>query len=242
MYLIGSASEVAQATVDPTRDEDPFSVLARRVFDRVCAQVLPQRKGARLAVAIANCYGGWTFCDPQIKRLVNDGPGRVSAYLSVAWFPAAAQGRITIKNQLQIPALTFSTEFYAFYDAMRVCRFWLKHGVCDVALAGAAETLGSPFLSSAFGPGVRNDAVAWFAFANEGEERIRLDEEPPPVHPEASETIVDELPRGTPLKGSCALPLLILEARGRRPCTLEIPRRMVVRADPRSVNLWRYES
>jgi hypothetical protein len=240
MYLIASAHEVLEAAADATREEDPFSVLARSVFDRVCADVLSKRRGARLAISIANCYGGWTFCDPQIKRLITDGPGRVSAYLSVAWFPAAAQGQITIKNQLQIPALTFSTEFYAFYDAMRVCRFWLKHGLCDVALAGAAETVGSPFLSSVFGPGARSDAVAWFAFANEGEERVRLDEDPPPSHPELSPAVVDEHPRGTPLSGSCALPLLILEAREQRPCTVEIPRRMLVRADRGGVSLWRY--
>jgi hypothetical protein len=114
--------------------------------------------------------------------------------------------------------------------------------VCDVALAGAAETIGSPFLSSVFGPGPRNDAVAWFAFAREGEERVRLDEEPRPTHPESSQTIDSELYRGTPLKGSCALPLLILEAREQRPCTLEIPRRMVVRADRGGINLWRGES
>jgi hypothetical protein len=81
--------------------------MARTSFERVCADILPTRPGARLAIALANCYGGWTFCDPQIKKLIADGPGRVSAYLSVAWFPAAAQGQITIKNQLKIPALTF---------------------------------------------------------------------------------------------------------------------------------------
>lgn len=241
MFLIATAHEVLEATPAPAREEDPFSVMARTTFERICAEILPARPGARLAIALANCYGGWTFCDPQIKRLVEDGPGRVSAYLSVAWFPAAAQGRITIQNQLKIPALTLSTEFFAFYDAMRVCRSWLKQGVCDIALAGAAETVGSPFLSSAFGPGPRSDAVAWFAFANEGEERVRIDEEPPPAHPEASLTFDEELYRGTPLKGSSALPLLMLEARERRPCTVEVPRRVLVRADQAGLNLWRRE-
>jgi len=241
MYLIGSACEVLEAKADPAREEDPFSVKAREVFDRLCADILPRRPLARLALSIANCYGGWTFCDPQIKRLINQGPSRVSAYLSVAWFPAAAQGQITIKNQLKIPALTFSTEFYAFYDAMRLCRFWLRRGLCDVALAGAAETVGSPFLSAALGPGAQNDAVAWFAFANDGEERVRLDDAHPPSRAEITETIVDDSPLGTPLKGSCALPLLILEARARRPCTLDVPRRMLVRADQSGVSLWRHK-
>jgi hypothetical protein len=240
VYLIGSASEVLEARAEPTREEDPFSVQAKEAFDRVCADVLRERPGARLALSIANCYGGWTFCDPQVERLVRQGPSRVSAYLSVAWFPAAAQGRITIGNQLKVPALTFSTEFYAFHDAMRVCRFWLSRGLCDVALAGAAETVGSPFLSAALGPGARNDAVVWLAFANDGEERVYLDEAHPAPPAGITETITSDFPLGTPLRGSCALPLLILEARARRPCTLDVARRMLVRADLRSLSLWRH--
>ncbi len=146
MFLIATAHEILEATSAPAREEDPFSVMARTTFERICSEILPARPGARLAIALANCYGGWTFCDPQIKRLVEDGPGRVSAYLSVAWFPAAAQGRITIQNQLKVPALTLSTEFYAFYDAMRVCRSWLKQGVCDIALCRSGRDRRQPVL------------------------------------------------------------------------------------------------
>jgi hypothetical protein len=43
MYLIGSACEVLVAKADPGREEDPFSVQAEEVFDRICAQILHGR-------------------------------------------------------------------------------------------------------------------------------------------------------------------------------------------------------
>lgn len=242
MYLIDHASQIVPAHAEPSREEDPFSLMAYDLFTQLHSKIRAQRgEDTRIAIAFANCFAGWTFGDPQLRRLIDRGPRKVSAFLSVAWFPAAPQGRITIKDQLRVPALTFSAEFHAFYDALAMCLFWLKRGVCDVAFAGAAETVGSPFLSKAFGPGVTNDSVVWFVLANEGDEAVRLHAGPPPDDIVAQVLNGDNL-KGTSLRGACALPLMLLEARDNRPCALRVPQRALMRVDDQGIDLWRRDS
>lgn len=241
MYLIGHTSNIVPAKDVPSRKEDPFSAMANELFVQLLEDIR-KRRGAdvRLAITFANCFGGWTFCEPQAKYLLERGPGKVSAFLSVAWFPAAAQGQVTIKNQLPIPALTFSTEFFAFHDALTIGRQWLELGLCDVVLAGAAETVGSPFLVEALGPGAVNDVALWFVLAADGDGSdwlVRLHASPPPVL-EAVEVTGQNF-QGSPLAGSCALPLLLLAAMRNAPCALQVPDRVVLRADKRCLELWR---
>lgn len=241
MYLIDHACSIVPATVEPAREEDPFSLMAydlfKPLYDKVCAR---HGRDTRIAIAMANCFGGWTFCDPQVRCLIEQGPRRVSAFLSVAWFPAAPQGRITIKEQLKVPALTFSAEFHAFYDALNVCRYWLEQGICDIAFAGATETVGSPFLSKAFGPGATHDAAVWFVLAEKGEEAVRL-HPGAPSGPIAARDWTDDHVKGTPIRGACALPLLVLEARQDRPCALRAPGRGLIHVSDHRLELWRQD-
>jgi hypothetical protein len=242
MYLIDHALDVVPAIAEPAREEDPFSLMAYDLFKPLYEKVCEQRgKGVRIAIAIANCFGGWTFCDPQVRTLVNRGPKKVSAFLSVAWFPAAPQGRITIKEQLTVPAQTFSAEFHAFYDALTMCRFWLERGICDVAFAGATETVGSPFMSKAYGPDVTHDAAVWFVLAQEGEEALRIHAGPPPSDIATSSLSGDTF-KGTSLRGACALPLLLLEVLRHRPRALRVPGRALMYARDHSLELWRQDS
>lgn len=243
MYVVGHVSEVIPTKDTPRRQEDPFSVLAHQQL----ANLLPVVWGrfgedVRLAITFANCFGGWTFCDPQAKALSDLGPKAVSAYLSVAWFPAAAQGQVTIRHHLRVPALTFSTKFFAFQDALTTGLHWLRAGSCDVLLAGAAETVGSAFLSQALGPGAANDAITWMALIDHGEPgdtRLRMPDTPPPTYCDVE--LTEQSFRGSPMDGACALPLLLLSALRSdvKPWVLRVPDRAVIRANQDSVELWR---
>jgi hypothetical protein len=240
MDLISHAYTILPACTTPTRKEDPFTVLSSKLFSELLDNGLAayvQREKLRIAIAFANCFGGWTFCEPQVMRLMEQGPSRVSAFLSTAWFPAAAQGQITIKHRLQIPALTFSTEFFAFYDALTLCDYWLKHNVCDVAFAGAAETVGSPFLARAMGSGIVNDAAVWFVLTRQGGETIYLKRgQPNEAHTvQIGGNHVD----GSPLRGACALPLLLLKARLDRHKAFCVPNRALIRTSQNGLELWR---
>lgn len=100
MDLIDHACTVLPAHREPTRKEDPFTIISfdlfSELFDNGFTRYV-QKENPRIAIAFANCFGGWTFCEPQVMRLIDQGPSRVSAFLSTAWFPAAAQGQITIR-------------------------------------------------------------------------------------------------------------------------------------------------
>lgn len=241
MYLIDHAYRVVPARAEPLRTEDPFTALAHPQLTGLLANVRARRgPDVRLAVTFANCFGGWTFCDPQARNLSERGPRSVSTFLSVAWFPAAAQGQVTIRHGLRVPALTFSTTFFAFHDALTVARHWLDTGSCDVVLAGAAESVGSPFLADAVGPDAVNDAAAWFVLAAAGEARepvVRTPATPPPA--DGGTLVADAAVDGTPMDGACALPLLMLSALRDAPRTLRIPGRAVIRAGHRSLDVWR---
>jgi hypothetical protein len=241
VFLIDQASAVLAAQDLPGRQQDPFSQLACSHVDGPLRAVR-QRHGrdARIGLVVANCFGGWTFCDPQAGTLATRGPRAVSAYLSVAWFPAAAQGQITIGHHLRVPALTFSSRFFAFQDALAVAGHWLATGAYDAVLACAAESAGSPFLAGAVGPGAVNDVVVWFALAAEGggtDTRLRLSRGAPPPLPatELSEPVY----RGTPTDGACALPLLMLAALDSTPSAWRVPGRALVHAHAGTLDLWR---
>lgn len=239
MDLIDHAYTILPARKTPLRKEDPFTAISFDLFTELfhdCCN--SQMENPRIAIAFANCFGGWTFCEQQVVRLMERGPNRVSAFLSVAWFPAAAQGQVTIKHQLRVPALTFSTEFYAFYDALSLCQHWLEQGVCDIAFAGAAETVGSPFLTKATGGDAVNDAAIWFALTREGGEPIHL-KKGTPTNVEAVDIHANHV-NGSPLQGACALPLLLLEARKNHPTMLRVPKhRALIRASEEGLELWR---
>lgn len=238
MYLTDCSVTVVPTALQPAKEEDPFSVLSYDLFKPLYERVRRERGDrAKVAIAFGNVFGGWTFCDPQVRTMMDRGPGKVSAFLSVAWFPAATQGRITINEQLKVPALTFSTEFYAFFDALRTCQFWLEQGVCDVAFAGAAETVGSPFMSKAFGPTVTHDAAVWFVLTKNGSEAVRLHMGSPPSDLDAQTWQHDHV-EGSPIRGACALPLLALEAR-RTQRAVRFPGRGAIRANSGALDLWR---
>ncbi len=67
MYLIDHIYEVVPANATPLQKEDPYTVMAYDLFTKLWNAVLAKRgNNIRLAIAFANCFGGWTFCEPQV--------------------------------------------------------------------------------------------------------------------------------------------------------------------------------
>jgi hypothetical protein len=67
--------------------------------------------------------------------------------------------------------------------------------------------------------------------------RARIDEGCPPSRGAFNETIVDESRLWTPLKGSCALPLVVHPARARRPRRMDFLRRVLTLTGQGGANL-----
>lgn len=163
MLIRGHRSIVRRAQPMPSRQEDPFSLMAYKATRCLLESVAGHPDAGRIGLTFANCMGGWTFCQPQAEKLVAMGPRVINSYMSTAWFPAAAQGQTTIKLDLQVPALTFSSHGTAFIDALVMADRWLRYGVTDMVVAVASESCGSSFLSTILGPRVWADAAVCLA-------------------------------------------------------------------------------
>lgn len=223
---------LVRAPGDPSRNEDPFSLYAKELINELLAWAFEHWKNPRIAIVFANCFGGWTFGEPQLKRLAASGRKRLSPHQAVAWFPAAAQGRVTIEYQLKCPAMTFSSEYFAFYDALQLARWWLKTGACEAVLAGAAESFGSAFLARSVHAGascaISTDSCVWWVLASEGVHEVQtIDSGVAGVESALEES---EYCAEVPLRGATALPLTALAALEEPPVRYRVPGKYVVQA------------
>lgn len=100
----------------------------------------------RIGVFLTNTRAGWSYGEPELGLLVDSGPRAMHAYQATAWFPAAAQGEITIALGLRGCAKTTAGRLGGFGEALWVARDALERGAVDLAVIGAAESLVNPFV------------------------------------------------------------------------------------------------
>lgn len=133
---------------------DRFSAVGylavRAVLSAVPEQQRPER--TRIGVYLANTRAGWSYGEPELGLLVDGGPVAMHAYQATAWFPAAAQGEITIDLDLRGCAKTAAGRVSGFGEALWLARDALERGAVDLALAGSAESLVNAFVLRDWGP------------------------------------------------------------------------------------------
>jgi hypothetical protein len=144
--------------VDPRLDPDLPASLRRRI-DRFSAVALlavssvlnalsteerPPRE--RIGVFLANTRAGWSYGAPELGLLVDRGPEAMHAYQATAWFPAAAQGEVTIALDLRGCAKTAAGRASGFAEALWLARDALERRALDLAIVGAAESLVNGFV------------------------------------------------------------------------------------------------
>jgi 3-oxoacyl-[acyl-carrier-protein] synthase II len=100
----------------------------------------------RIGLSIGNNYGGWSYVDPMMKPLYENGMTAINPFVATAWFPAAPQGEISIRLGVKGTSKTFSVERLSAAYAIDFAAFLLEHGVLDVAVAGGAEAPLTPFV------------------------------------------------------------------------------------------------
>lgn len=110
---------------------------------------LNQMNADRIGVYIGNCFGGWTFNDPQLRLLHTNGIDDFSPFVGTAWFPAAPQGEITIKNKLRGHSKTFDSGRASGLTAIGYGARAVLQGRADIILAGGTEGLINPFTFAA---------------------------------------------------------------------------------------------
>lgn len=127
---------------------DRFSAVAylavRRALAGLPAGQRPPRQ--RIGVFLANTRAGWSYGEPELGLLVNGGPQAMHAYQATAWFPAAAQGEVTIALDLRGCAKTTAGREPGFAEAVWLARDALERDAVDLAVVGAAESLVNDFV------------------------------------------------------------------------------------------------
>lgn len=146
-------------TIDaPAGGQDPTEALgpgAQRLMDRFSQlAVLAAREavadagldpqvwdGDRVAVVLGSAHGGLPFYDAQAAALAEKGHRRVSPKLAPLTTVNGAAGSVCRDLQARGPSLAVTTACASGTDAIGTARALLRAGVCDVAIAGGAESV-----------------------------------------------------------------------------------------------------
>lgn len=100
----------------------------------------------RVGLTVGNALGGWEFAERELGQLWREGPQAVSPYMAIAWFPAAAQGNLSIAFGIRGLGRTFQQDRVSGALALKHAAECLLDGRADVMLAGGTE---APFASYA---------------------------------------------------------------------------------------------
>lgn len=127
---------------------DRFSAVAHQAVAAALASVPADRRPERdrIGVFLTNTRAGWSYGEPELGLLVREGAEAMHAYQATAWFPAAAQGEVTIDLDLRGCAKTTAGRATGFAEALWLARDALERGAVDLAVVGAAESLVNGFV------------------------------------------------------------------------------------------------
>jgi len=101
--------------------------------------------GHRVGITVGNNLGGWEFAERELRNLWALGPRDVSPYIAAAWFPAAAQGNISLSFGIKGVGRTFISERASSALALLHAADALTRGRADIMLAGGTEAPLSPY-------------------------------------------------------------------------------------------------
>jgi act minimal PKS chain-length factor (CLF/KS beta) len=98
----------------------------------------------RCGVVTASSSGGFEFGQRELQHLWSEGPARVSAYMSFAWFYAVDSGQLSIRHDLRGPTGVLVNEQAGGLDALGQARRLVRKGT-PVVLTGGTHASLCPF-------------------------------------------------------------------------------------------------
>lgn len=125
---------------------DRFSQMGIYVAGQ-CLRDIPEAKNgglSRMGLAIGNNFGGWSYVEPMMRPLNEVGMTAINPYVATAWFPAAAQGEISIRFGIRGISKTFAADRLSSAYALEYARVLLENGKLNMVLAGGVESPVSP--------------------------------------------------------------------------------------------------
>jgi Beta-ketoacyl synthase, N-terminal domain len=126
-----------------------------RKIDRFCQIGLtliaalgePPEDADATGLLIGNDLGGWRYVEEQLRELIRTHrENAINPYVATAWFPAAAQGEISIAHDMLGYSKTFSAGALSAGVAIEHAVRRVLDGTLDRALAGGIEAPDAPII------------------------------------------------------------------------------------------------
>ncbi len=95
---------------------------------------------ASAGVLTAGTAGGAEFGQRALQALWSRGGRHVSAYQSIAWFPAAGSGQVSVRHGMRGPCGTVVTGQSGGLDALAQARRHIRKGAAPLMLAGGVDS------------------------------------------------------------------------------------------------------
>lgn len=154
MYVVDGLDVEAALDVAERRLMERFSQLAVLAAREAVADagLDPHAwEGDRVAVVIGNANGGLPYYDGQHTTLLERGHRRVSPMLATLTTSNGAAAGVCRDLQARGPGLSVNTTCASGTDAIGLARGLLRAGMCDIAVAGGAESACSRLLVAGLG-------------------------------------------------------------------------------------------
>ncbi|MBO0657443.1 beta-ketoacyl-[acyl-carrier-protein] synthase family protein [Streptomyces triculaminicus] len=132
---------------------DRFTTLALAAADEAVrdAGLSPATwDGARVGVVVGCGLGGAWAWEAQYRRLAEQGPESVSPLVVPMVIPNMAAGEIALVLGARGPSVVTATACASGASALAVAHGWLTQGLCDVVVAGGAESGSTPLMVTGF--------------------------------------------------------------------------------------------
>ena len=99
----------------------------------------------KVGVFMGNAIGGWLFAETELRDMYIEGREGISPYMASAWFPAAAQGQVTIYYGFRGYSKTVVADKASSALAIWYASKIVSQGKNDFVLAGGMEAPVTPY-------------------------------------------------------------------------------------------------
>lgn len=138
-----------------------FIFVAEKILEKLN---LTEEEKDKVGIFIGNNYASWDYVEEQMYGLYRGDPDAINAYVATAWFPAAAQGELSIRNKIHGISKTFSADRVSSALALEFSLDMLEQSKIEGGIVGGYESLCSNVITSSLKKasiiGDANDASA----------------------------------------------------------------------------------
>ena len=124
---------------------DRFSAFALIAANPLISVAKRLYEADRIGIVVGNMFGGWNYGQRELDNLHNSGFHKFSPYQATAWFPAAAQGELTIFYGIKGYAKTLSGGLLCGLEALSIADDAIQLNKVEAVVVGVAESVVTSF-------------------------------------------------------------------------------------------------